>query len=148
MLGFLKQRQKEVDFEIRENMIEYAIELLQDAVDFSWQAAKGAHYVLVHRIGDGSASWKDLDSVNKVRSRYSHSGNQRGQNFKHERASSHNLKPAPCFRYNNHKCPEHQEHAYKHLLLKHVCQHCFANNLEPRDHTKRNCPRLNGNQFN
>ena len=75
-LGFLKQRQKETDYEVRENMIEYAIELLQDTVDFSWQVAKGAHFVLVHRIGDGSASWKDLDSVNKMRSRYSHSGNQ------------------------------------------------------------------------
>ena len=64
---------------VRENMIEYLVELLQDAVDFSWPSAKGAHLVLVHRIADGLERWDDLDSTKKTRERYAHStGNASG----------------------------------------------------------------------
>ena len=75
LLGFLRQRQVAKSMSIKENMIEYLIDLLQDAVDFSWPAAKGAHFVVNHRIINGLASWDDLSSVKKFRERFVKSTN-------------------------------------------------------------------------
>ena len=98
MLGVLKQRQTECDPIVKENMIEYAIELLQDAVDFSWLSAKGAHFVLVQCIADGMADWADLDSVNKIREKFSKSTGNNTQNANAE--TNKNLKTTPCFKFN------------------------------------------------
>ena len=75
MLGFLRQRQIEKDETIKENMIEYLIELLQESLDFGWPAAKGAHHVLVHSIIDRLTSWADLESVKKIRERFARTPN-------------------------------------------------------------------------
>ena len=36
-------------------------ELMQDAADNSWAAAKGAHAVLMYRMQDGVLDWRDLE---------------------------------------------------------------------------------------
>ena len=115
-------------------MIEYVIELLQDAVDFTWPAAKGSHFVLVHRIADGIASYSDLESVNKVRERFARGAQNQ--------ASTNQLKPVPCFKFNKNGCSETSDHPHQHLLLKHMCQHCFNTNKQVETHSKRNCPKL------
>ena len=51
LLGFLRIRQEEEDPKVKENMIEYLTELTQNACDYSWDAAKGVHSVLLHRMG-------------------------------------------------------------------------------------------------
>ena len=47
LLDFLRIRQEGQDSTVRENMIAYLIELVQDACDFTWVAAKGTHAVLI-----------------------------------------------------------------------------------------------------
>ena len=44
-------------------MIEYLTELAQDACDYSWEAAKGAHSVLLQRMGDGVVHWPNIKDV-------------------------------------------------------------------------------------
>ena len=68
---FLRIRQEEQDPHIRGNMIEYLTELAQDACDYSWEAAKGAHSVLLHRMEDGAVYWSNIKEVQKIRERYS-----------------------------------------------------------------------------
>ena len=70
LLGFLRIRQEEIDPHIKEHMIEYLTELSQDACDYSWEAAKGAHSVLLHRMGDGVVHWSNIKDVQKIRKRY------------------------------------------------------------------------------
>ena len=53
-LGFLRDRQRETDPIKRENMIDYVTDLMQDAVDYGWESAKGAHFVLNTRLVEGS----------------------------------------------------------------------------------------------
>ena len=139
-LGFLKQRQAETDHVIREHMIEYLVELMQDAVDFGWPSAKGAHFVLVHRIGDGMANWSDISSVHKIRERYTKTANQK--------TDTNHLKPVPCFKFNRNGCSESRDHAYKNLLLKHACQACFNATGAFEGHSRRNCPKNQNYQKN
>ena len=51
-------------------MIEYLTELAQDACDYSWDAAKGAHSVLCHRMVDGVLNWSNLKEIKKIRKPY------------------------------------------------------------------------------
>ena len=70
MLGFMRIRQEEQDPIIRDNMCDYLTELLQDSCDFSWESAKGAHSVLMHRMADGVVNWDHIDEIHKIRRRY------------------------------------------------------------------------------
>ena len=149
MLGFLKQRQNEKNELVRENMIKYVIDLLQDAIDFSWPAAKGAHYVLVHRLGEGSANWQDLKSVNEVRERYAKSSDSRndsGKKFETIHDKNRAQMTVPCYKYQRNACPENHDHPHKNLLLSHICQNCFNNHNTLERHQKRNCPRFQANR--
>ena len=53
LLGFLRIAEEEVDQIRKQNMYSCLTELLQDVADNSWEAAKGAHMVLMYRMQDG-----------------------------------------------------------------------------------------------
>ena len=57
ILGFLCIAQEENNPEFRTHMYEYLTELMQDAADNTWAAAKDAHAVLMHRMQDGVLDW-------------------------------------------------------------------------------------------
>ena len=70
LLGFMRIRQEEQNAMVREHMADYVTELLQDACDYSWESAKRAHSVLLHRMQDGVVDWINIDEVHKIRRRY------------------------------------------------------------------------------
>ena len=48
-------------------MLVYLIELLDDSNDFSWQAAKASHAVLLCRIEQGELnSWSDMEKIDWI----------------------------------------------------------------------------------
>ena len=65
LLSFMCIRQEEQDLVIKENMSEYVTELLQDACDYGWKSAKGAHSVLLHRMQDGVLTWHNVKEIHK-----------------------------------------------------------------------------------
>ena len=98
MLGFLKIHQEEQDATIRENMVEYLTELLQDACNYSWESAKGAHNVLLHWMQGDVVNWSNLKEVNKILKQYA----QTSSAF-HGAAGERSItKVVSCFKYN--KC--------------------------------------------
>ena len=136
MLGFLRIRQEEQDPLVKENMVEYLTELLQDACDYSWEAAKGAHSVLLHRMQDGVVAWDNLKDVNKIRKRYAHTASsQYGAGSEKSRAT----KVVPCFKYNKGSCTRGTDHEWQNMLLKHICQHCFSTFNKYEAHAKKDC---------
>ena len=61
LLGFLRIAEEERDQVKKQKMYTYLTELMQDAADNSWTAAKGAHAVLMYRMQDGVLDWRDLE---------------------------------------------------------------------------------------
>ena len=60
---------KEKDLGVREHMLDYVISLLDDAQDFSWQAAKASHALLLCRMEQGKISdWGQIDKIDRIRS--------------------------------------------------------------------------------
>ena len=74
MLGFLRIAQEESNPEFRAHMYEYLTELMQDAADNTWEAAKGVHAVHDHAVHH----WGDIKKIQKIRKTYAraivHSG--------------------------------------------------------------------------
>ena len=136
MLGFLRIRQEEQDPLVKENMVEYLTELLQDACDYSWDAAKGAHSVLLHRIQDGVVAWDNLKDVNKIRKRYAHTASSQ---YGAGSEKSKGTKVVPCFKYNKGTCTRGTDHEWQNMLLKHICQHCFSTFNKYEAHAKKDC---------
>ena len=73
LLGFLRIAEQERDQVKKQNMYAYLTELMQDAADNSWAAAKGAHAVLMYRMQDGVLDWRDLEKIQKIRQTYARS---------------------------------------------------------------------------
>ena len=62
MAGFCQTMRDESDMAVREHMLDYVIDLLDDATDFSWASAKASHAVLLCRMEQGGIkSWLETE---------------------------------------------------------------------------------------
>ena len=68
--GFIGCILEETDVNIRQKMLEYFPQLIQDAQETNWFNAKSAHKVLLIEMERGKISWKDVRLVNQMRVRY------------------------------------------------------------------------------
>ena len=64
MAGFCRTMREENDQNLKSHMLNYLIELLDDAQDFSWTVAKASHAVLLCRMEQGEVS--DHDQVERI----------------------------------------------------------------------------------
>ena len=64
MAGFCGILREESNIQIRENMLDYLINLFDDANDFSWSLAKDSHSVLLCRMEQGEIkSWTETEKL-------------------------------------------------------------------------------------
>ena len=101
MAGFCRSIREESDTKIREHMLDYVIDLLDDATDFSWAAAKASHAVLLCRMEQGEiSSWLETEKIDRVRRAHAqrHSTGQGSAQRAQDKHSS--AKTATCVYYN------------------------------------------------
>ena len=116
-------------------MNEYLTELAQDASDFSYEAAKGAHSVLLPRMGDGVVEWGNLNEVKKIRTRYAETNSAQSLPDKNR-----SLKVVSCIEFNKSTCNRQSDHDWINMFLKHMCpQHYFTQNYRVEIDAKRDC---------
>ena len=104
-------------------MIQYLTELTQDACDFSWEAAKGAHSVLLHRRADGVVDWSNITEIHKIRQRYAQTNSVQHVQERQKKINE----TAPCIQFNKGQCSRLREHEWKTLLLKTYLSILFCN---------------------
>ena len=132
LLGFMRIRQE--DPVIKENMSDYVTELLQDACDYGWESAKGAHSVLLHRMQDGVLTWHNVKEIHKIRKRYAHTVANSTSIDKNKV-----LKIVPCLKYNKGQCSRSSDHEWQNMLLKHMCTHCHNVLNKTEGHPRKDC---------
>ena len=58
----------EPNSDIKDKMLDYVINLLDDAQDFSWVSAKASHAVLLYRMEQGEiTSWSETEKIDRIR---------------------------------------------------------------------------------
>ena len=68
MAGFCRIMKEEQNSQNQKFMLDYLISLLDDANDFSWDAAKASHAVLLCRMEQGEVvSYQETDKIDRIR---------------------------------------------------------------------------------
>ena len=65
--GFAAIAKEEKNIEIKNTMLEYLSEIMEDANDFSSQAAKASHAVLLCRMEEGKVEWHETHKLDRIR---------------------------------------------------------------------------------
>ena len=143
--GFCRTMKEEKDLGVREHMLDYVISLLDDAQDFSWQAAKASHAVLLCRMEQGEISdWGQVDKIDRIRRANAQKhvtvpSNTQFTKSNASRLSNKAQKTMPCVYYNQGSCSQAKSHETKGIFYKHICSACFANDSKAFPHTEQEC---------
>ena len=136
LLGFLRIAEEERDQVKKQNMYTYLTELMQDAADNSWAAAKGAHAVLMYRMQDGVLDWRDLEKIKKIRQTYARSVVHNSGDTNAKRGSGNGV---PCRNFQSGSCGFPGNHEINGLFVKHVCAHCLNTMGKEFKHPRKDC---------
>ena len=147
MAGFCRSMREDSNTKIREHILDYVIDLLDDATDFSWASAKASHAVLLCRMEQGEiTSWLQREKIDRVRRAHAQRHNT-GQNAVHRSQERHSAaKVATCVYYNKGMCSQKQTHKTKGVLYKHVCAACWTKDNKAYPHPQTECHRSTKNK--
>ena len=145
MACFCRTMREENDTSLRSHMLNYLIDLLDDAQDFSWTAAKASHAVLLCRMEQGEVSGYDqTDRIDRIRraNAQKHMPNNPQSSSTLNNAKKNGIKPSrtmPCQFLNQGTCSYSATHETKGVLYKHVCSFCFTSANKFFPHTECEC---------
>ena len=127
-LAFLKPSGRSQIWQFK-NTLDYVIDLLDDATDFSWASAKASHVELLCRMEQGEIkSWLETEKIDRV---------CRAHAQRHSSSSSG--KVTTCVYYNKGSCAQKQTHETRGVLYKHVCASCWSKDGKFYPHPQTEC---------
>ena len=131
--GFCSIIKDENNMSTKNAMLEYMSELMEDAQDFGWACAKGAHAVLLCRMEEGKVNWAKTEKIDLIRRAHA----QKVVNNPSKK-STPELSGVPCKFFQSQKCPHKGDHHTAGQLYKHICS--FCNTLGKRfPHALKDC---------
>ena len=109
MTGFCRSMREETNMQIKEHMLDYVINLLEDANDFSWASIKASHAVLLCRMEQGEVvGWSDVEKIDCIRRAHAqrHISQQSAQGKTHEKNGKQPTKFVACVYFNKNMCSQ------------------------------------------
>ena len=150
MSGFCRILRDENCQKIRDHMLNYLIALLDDSNDFSWQAAKASHAVLLCRMEQGEVTgWSDTEKIDRIRRANAQRHvvptqvSNSSQKFRKNQSGQKASKSMPCVYYNDNSCNFQKHHETKGVFYRHICSTCFAQDGKVSVHTALDCKTKN-----
>ena len=58
---------EEKNVKLKNYMLDYMTEIMEDAQDFGWASAKGAHALLLCRMEEGKVEWHMTEKTDRIR---------------------------------------------------------------------------------
>ena len=138
------------DIKTKDHTLNYLIALLDDSNNFSWQAAKASHAVLLCDMEQGEVtSWSDTEKINRIR----HANAQRhvvptqasnnAQKFRKNQSAQKASKSMPYVHYKDNSCNLQKHHETKGIFYCHICSSCFAQDGKISAHSALDCETKN-----
>ena len=129
--GYCPILREERDKKIKDHMLDYqVISLMDDAHDFSWDAAMASHAVLLCRMEQGEVkSYSETDKLDRIRQANAqrHVTPPVDANNSQKRITS---KVVNCTYFNRGTCMHIRSHETKGVTYRHVCSYCFQQNAK------------------
>ena len=125
----------------KDSMLDYLISLFEDVQDFSWDAARASHAILLCRMEQGEVkNYTETEKIDRIR-------RANAQRHLPPSASTVSLKKQnqkinksmPCTYYNQGTCSFARTHDTKGVTYKHICAVCFAMNGKTYPHPENEC---------
>ena len=126
-------------------MLDYVINLLDDATDVSWASAKACHAVLLCRMERGEIqSWSQTDKIDRVCRAHAqrYITGQGSMNRSQDKSTSGTGRVVPCIYFNKGMCMQKQTHETKGVLYKHICSSCWSKEGKYFSHSQLECRTL------
>ena len=146
MAGFCRIMKEESCQITKNHMLEYLIALLDYSNDFSWQAAKASHAVLLCRMEQGEVtSWSETDKIDRIRRANAQrhvlptQNNVGSQKFRKTQNPQKSIKSMPCVYYNDNSCNFNKNHETKGVFYRYICSTCFAQDGKVNTHSALDC---------
>ena len=124
--GFASIIRDEKDPNVKQCMLDYLTEIMDDSHDFGWKTAKGAHAVLLCRMEEGRVTWQDTDKIDRIRRAYAQKVYQ-GASGSNSRKTHGKDVPTPCRYFQKGSCSQKGDHDNNGHTYLHVCSRCFEN---------------------
>ena len=136
--GFSQIIREQSHLTVKNQMLDYMSDLMEDSHDFGWQAAKGCHAVLLVKMEEGKVAWGDTNKIDRIRRAHAQkiqSGQVSGvANKKIVKSRT----PLPCRFYQKGTCGQSQDHENGGQSYLHVCSVCFKNG-KSYSHPSKDC---------
>ena len=138
--GFCRILREEQDPQGKEHMLDYLIALMEDANDFSWDAARASHAVLLCRMEQGEVkNYTETEKLDRIRranaQRHVANTSEEVSNFQKKTKN----KVLTCSFYNQGTCIHQKSHDTKGVTYRHICAHCFQQFGKTYPHSEQNC---------
>ena len=139
MAGFCRTMRDEPNSDIKDKMLDYVINLLDDAQDFSWVSAKASHAVLLCRMEQGEiTSWSETEKIDRIRRAHAQRHAQT-QSVNGKNQEKNYTKIIPCVYFNKNTCLQKQTHETKGVLYKRICSACWSTESKAYPHSVTDC---------
>ena len=140
MAGFCQILREEKGPQVSEHMLDYLITLTEDANDFSWDAARASHAVLLCRMEGEVKGYGETDKLDRIcranAQRHVTTSPNEVQNFQKKFKST---KVLTCSYFNQGTCVHQRSHDNKGIMYKHIYNYCFQQNGKTYPHSEQNC---------
>ena len=112
MAGFGRIMKEERNSEIRDSMLDYLVALFDDANDFSWDAAKASHAVLLCRMEQGEiGNYNEVEKIDRIRRANAQRHTYHVSNIPNsKKMTQKSTKNMPCIFYNQGTCNQPRTH--------------------------------------
>ena len=125
-------------------MIDYLIALMEDAHDFSWDAVRASHAVLLCRMEQGEVkNYTETEKLDRIRranaQRHVNTSTVEAQNSQ----KKFKTKVLTCSYYNQGTCVHQKSHDAKGVTYRHICAFCFQQTGKTFCHPEQSCRNKN-----
>ena len=145
MVGFLGCLQEETSSTARANMVSYGRHLFQDAVETNWTTARHAHMILLQDIERGKCTWRDADTIEKIRIRNTARVIQPKAANSNQKQHKNGQKEIICADYSGNTCKHSTDHVVEGKIHRHACSYCMQEVGKLCFHRVQDCLRRKGN---
>ncbi len=127
---------------VKANMLRHLQELMQDAMDYSWETARSYHKLLLQQMEKDVLSWSDTDQIQEFRRIHAHRAPLATAAPEQEAATSGKAgKTQYCAAFQKGLCQQPTDHGSTRGFVRHICAHCFKTTRSTFTHPESDCRR-------
>ena len=133
--GFVRNVVEENDQCVKDKMLLYLSDLMEDATDFAWVNAKAAHAVVLCEMERGVLDWHDTDRLDRLRRAHAQ---KHVTQIKHGISKTDARRPWYCKQFQSGNCHHIKDHEFGGKVFRHICAFCITLGKQ-YNHPEKDC---------